>query len=125
MPIDTDQRRQMFLVFKEAMHNAVRHSRCTEIHVDFGLEAQHLVLQVTDNGAGFYADGATEGHGLTSMYARARAIGGALQVTSSRSEGDRSLRDFAGQPHHWTPKGTIVLRRDTPLSIDGVGPADL
>ena len=103
MPIDTDQRRQMFLVFKEAMHNAVRHSRCTEIHVDFGLEAQHLVLQVTDNGAGFYADGATEGHGLTSMRPRA-SDRWRLQVTSQPGQGDRLLRDFAGQPHHWTRK---------------------
>ena len=87
VPIDTDQRRQMFLVFKEAMHNAVRHSRCTEIQIDFGLEAQHLVLRVSDNGTGFEADGATEGHGLASMHARTRGIGGALHVTSQPGHG--------------------------------------
>ena len=87
VPIDTDQRRQMFLVFKEAMHNAVRHSRCTEIQIDFGLEAQQLVLRVSDNGTGFDAGGATEGHGLASMHARTRAIGGALQVTSQPGHG--------------------------------------
>jgi len=87
VPIDADQRRQMFLVFKEAVHNAVRHSRCTEIQIDFGLEAQHLVLRVSDNGTGFDAAGATEGHGLASMDARTRAIGGALEVTSRPGRG--------------------------------------
>ncbi len=125
VPIDTDQRRQMFLVFKEAMHNAVRHSRCTEVQIDFGLEAQHLVLRVGDNGTGFDAGGATEGHGLASMHARTRAIGGALHVTSAAgSRDDRSVRDAVGQ-HDRTPKGSIVQRPDDPVSPDGVGPSDL
>jgi signal transduction histidine kinase len=87
VPIDTDRRRQIFLVFKEAVHNAVRHSGCTEIEIDFRLEAQHLVLRVSDNGDGFDTERATEGHGLASMHARIRAIGGGLQVTSQPGHG--------------------------------------
>jgi signal transduction histidine kinase/ligand-binding sensor domain-containing protein len=87
VPIDTDRRRQAFLVFKEAVHNAVRHSRCTEIQIDFGLDAQHVVLRISDNGRGFDAEGATEGHGLASMRARTSAIGGRLDITSRPGHG--------------------------------------
>ncbi len=87
VPIDADQRRQMFLVFKEAVHNAVRHSRCTEIQVDFGLEARHVVLRVSDDGEGFDPDGAADGHGLSSMRARTRAMGGRLDITSQAGHG--------------------------------------
>ncbi len=46
-------RRQVFLIFKEMLHNVLRHSACSEIKIDFSLESGELFLKVRDNGRGF------------------------------------------------------------------------
>src|SRR5262249_20975615 len=55
MRVGTDLRRQLFLIFKEAVNNAVRHSDCTRADIDFAVEKHCLVLQVKDNGKGLNA----------------------------------------------------------------------
>jgi signal transduction histidine kinase/ligand-binding sensor domain-containing protein len=105
VPVDADQRRQMFLIFKEAVHNAVRHSRCTGIQIDLGVEKQHFVLRISDNGDGFDVERAIEGHGLASMNARTRAVGGSLQVTSQLGRGTIVRVDMP------LARSTIGLRR--------------
>jgi signal transduction histidine kinase len=65
-----DLRREVFLVFKESLNNAVRHSRCTEVTMELRLERSRLVLTVADDGQGFDADRAAEGQGLRSMRRR-------------------------------------------------------
>ena len=75
--IDTDERRQMFLVFKEAIHNAVRHS---PVHGSGGRDRSGSAYSYwrSETTAGLRCGGATEGQGLRSMDARARAIGAAF-----------------------------------------------
>ena len=85
--IDTDLRRQMFLIFKEAVHNAVRHSGSTEIHVEISPQNRRLVMRVYDNGRGFDRGESNNGHGLGSMEARARALGGRLEIVSEAGRG--------------------------------------
>ena len=87
VPIEADLRRQAFLIFKEAIHNAVRHSRCTEVDVEIGVQHRHLTLRVTDNGIGFDARLCSEGHGVPSMQARARGMGGRLEIVSEPAGG--------------------------------------
>lgn len=86
--IDVGVRRQAFLIFKEAIHNAVRHSRCSEVQVAVAFQSRRLIVSVVDNGDGF--DGrqpAVEGHGLRSMEARARDLGGRVDVVSAGGRG--------------------------------------
>ena len=66
-PIDADVRRQVFLIFKEVVHNAVRHSACTEVQVEIGVREPPSGAGVSDNGRGFDQRQATAGHGLPSM----------------------------------------------------------
>ena len=68
-------RRDLFLVFKEALNNAVRHSGCTSVLIDFKVERSWLVLTVRDDGRGFDFEKASEGQGLLSMTRRARGLG--------------------------------------------------
>lgn len=82
-----DYRRQYFLVFKEAIHNAVRHARCTEVTVAIALSGRSLVLTITDNGLGFDPTRATPGQGLRSIDERVRAMSGRVTVTSRPGEG--------------------------------------
>ena len=87
VPIDVDLRRHMFLIFKEAVHNAVRHSGCTEVEVEIRVQNRHLLLRVTDNGRGFGAGAVTDGHGVQSMRTRARDMGGDLEIVSAPAHG--------------------------------------
>ncbi|MGH9158700.1 MAG: sensor histidine kinase [Vicinamibacteraceae bacterium] len=89
LPLGADLRRELFLIFKEAVNNVVRHAACTaaeiELHVDAGL----LTLVIADNGKGFRPDEIDEGNGLVSMRRRSRALRGELRIASSPHEGTR------------------------------------
>jgi len=95
LPLKVECRRHLFLLFKEAIHNVVRHSRATEVRVRVSLSAQRLTLEVEDNGVGFdpaaLPSPAQNGQGLSSLERRARAIGATLTLTSPPGAGT-SLR---------------------------------
>ncbi len=80
--LGSEFRRQVFLVFKESVHNAARHSGCKSAEIDLAVDRHDLVLSITDDGAGFDPRVGAEGHGLASMQARAEALGGRLDVSS-------------------------------------------
>jgi signal transduction histidine kinase len=89
--LDADVRRQLYLIFKEAVNNAARHSRCTQAEIEFEVAQDRLLLDVRDNGRGFdpNGDGATSrnGNGLVSMRERARALGGEIEINSQPNLG--------------------------------------
>ena len=85
--VDAELRRQVLLIFKEAIHNAVRHSGCTEVQVDLGLDHRCLVLSISDNGQGFDPRYTPAGHGLHSMEARANSLHGRVEIASVGGRG--------------------------------------
>ena len=80
-------RRDVFLVFKEALNNAARHSGCSRVAVQLRLEGGGLSLRVADDGAGFDPAVESDGQGLASMRRRAKRLGAALEVGSARGKG--------------------------------------
>jgi signal transduction histidine kinase/streptogramin lyase len=80
-------RRELFLIFKEAVNNVVRHSECTEAEIEFTIDGGGVRLQLRDNGRGFDVLSKSDGHGLASMLARAKALGGKLEIGSDRGCG--------------------------------------
>ena len=93
-------RRQVFLIFKEAVNNIIRHSGCTEAVIEFGVEEHQLVLQLRDNGRGLEAGEAGASVGLPTMRRRARDLGGELEVVSSPGQGVTiTLKAPAGTLH--------------------------
>ncbi len=76
-------RRDVLLIFKEAVNNAARHSECTKVAIDFRVEKTKLFLQIKDDGVGFAANSESDGQGLRSMTRRAKALGGGLTIASS------------------------------------------
>lgn len=73
-------RRQVYLVFKEALNNVVRHAACTRVRIALRVEHGVLSLRVEDNGRGFDPATARPGEGLASLRARATTLGGTLAV---------------------------------------------
>jgi two-component sensor histidine kinase len=80
-------RRDVFLIFKEAVNNVARHSGCAKAAIEVSVENGCLVLSVSDDGKGFDATGASEGEGLLSMQQRAESFGGALEINSREGNG--------------------------------------
>ena len=106
LPISADKRRHVFLIFKESLNNVVRHAECRHVAIDFRVNHDGLVLRVADdglglahahNGHGMSEAGANasanvgDGHGLASMHARARELGGTLAVTTEPAGGTTLL----------------------------------
>jgi len=82
-----DLRRDVFLIFKEAVNNAARHGRCSNVKILFSAAASGLSLIVEDDGVGFTAVEEDEGQGLPSMRRRAQMMGGKLSVASGEGRG--------------------------------------
>ena len=81
-------RRDLFLAVKEALNNAAKHSRATELTVRIELVGLRLNVVVADNGRGFDpARAGHEGEGLANMKQRMAEIGGNCEIISRPGEG--------------------------------------
>jgi signal transduction histidine kinase len=87
LKLSVGARRDLLLIFKEAVNNAARHSDCSQVAIDFLVEHSVLRLQIKDNGKGIDTDLQAEGQGLRSMKRRAAALGGKLEIDSQAGEG--------------------------------------
>jgi signal transduction histidine kinase len=89
-----EQRRHVYLIVKEALHNVMRHAGATCARLTLSVTHHQLTAEIQDNGRGFAlpaaagpAKGARPGYGLGSMRARAAKIGGSLQIESQPGHG--------------------------------------
>jgi ligand-binding sensor domain-containing protein/signal transduction histidine kinase len=99
LKLGADMRREIYLVFKEAVNNIVRHADCTQAEIDFSYERDWLALRVSDNGKGLPEGESGAGHGLLNMQARAKALGGAVSIASAAGQGTAIvLRVPLGRP---------------------------
>jgi ligand-binding sensor domain-containing protein/two-component sensor histidine kinase len=90
-------RRQVFLIFKECIHNAARHSRCTAVIAELKADRE-VALLVEDNGTGLRPDEKASalrgGTGIPNMQKRSQELGGRMQFTSNPGEGCRIAIHF-------------------------------
>ncbi len=88
--LSSDVRLCLFRVAQEALQNAIKHSRATELAMDLSGTSDGLTLTVVDNGVGFDVDAAWKtGIGLGSMSEHLQAVGGSLTITSRPEHGTR------------------------------------
>jgi signal transduction histidine kinase/ligand-binding sensor domain-containing protein len=85
--LEVDMRRDIYLIFKEAINNAARHAGCSRVQVDLQSHGAQLILTVIDDGAGFDAAVETDGNGLVSMRRRAERLGARFEIRSRPGEG--------------------------------------
>jgi two-component system, NarL family, sensor histidine kinase UhpB len=80
-------RKNLYLVFKEAVNNAAKYSRCSRIDIEVSERERQISMQIKDNGIGFKRDQVRSGNGLKNMEERARQIGGSLTISSEEGKG--------------------------------------
>ncbi len=85
--LGVDVRRDLLLIFKEAVNNSARHSGCSRVDIDLRVEGPRLVLSLVDNGSGFDTSLESDGQGLMSMRRRAHRLKGTLEIASSAGAG--------------------------------------
>jgi len=82
-------RRNLFLIYKELLHNVVKHAEATKVEIALTRMNGTLQLQVADNGKGFGEEKVGNGNGLKSMRARAGELDGQLEINSGPERGTR------------------------------------
>jgi signal transduction histidine kinase len=90
-PVDAAVLQQIFLIAREALLNALRHSDAKRIEVEIHYSPRKLRVTVRDDGTGIDAQLLHSGRkahwGLTVMRERAAHIGGRLRIRSRRAAG--------------------------------------
>lgn len=87
MKLNIEQRRNLYLIFKESVNNAIKYADCSELTVSLSIIGRQLSIQIDDNGRGFEPTLIRSGNGLTNLKTRAQDIGGTIQISSSPGVG--------------------------------------
>jgi len=95
--ITAETRHNLFLAFKEALNNVLKHAGAREVRVALALHADAFAISITDDGRGFDPAAAVaptpgrlvSGHGLPNIHRRLTSIGGRCEITSSPGQGTR------------------------------------
>lgn len=84
-------RHHVFLAFKEAIHNIVRHASAAEVKIQLIIHSKTCELVIADNGCGFHpaaAGGRSRGgHGLANLRKRMADVGGQCNIHSRPRSG--------------------------------------
>jgi Y_Y_Y domain/Two component regulator propeller len=78
-----DQRRDLFLVFKESIANILKHSGARKVFIKIMNIKKQLHVSITDDGKGFDISKPTHRHGIQNMHARIKKWQGKLTIESS------------------------------------------
>ena len=86
--VDSQHRHQLFLAFKEALTNVVRHSGATEVRLSIHAGQDRLNLSIADNGRGLPAGARTEEmNGVANMRMRVEKLNGKFDIASEAGRG--------------------------------------
>jgi PAS domain S-box-containing protein len=88
--LSDDIRGELVTTMREGLGNVARHARASEAAVVVQVDDGHVTLTVADNGVGpppASSGGGTAGHGLPSLKARARALGGTCTLEPATPTG--------------------------------------
>ena len=100
--LTSEVRHNLFLAFKEALHNVVKHSGASETSIRLTTGSKSFELVVEDNGRGFKSDISREhlpndsarlsaGNGLENMARRLAEIHGLCQIQSAPGQGTKVI----------------------------------
>lgn len=74
---------EIWEMFKEAILNAEKHSRCSEILIKSSVVGDLWITSVSDNGVGLQATkGRDDSYGITGIIERAESIGATIEISS-------------------------------------------
>ncbi len=82
-----DQRKDFFLMFKEAVNNVVKYANAQTVRIEIK-EVNHIIqMSIEDDGIGFDDSRITSSNGLKNMRTRALALNGHMEISSVLGKG--------------------------------------
>jgi two-component system, NarL family, sensor histidine kinase UhpB len=85
--IGMQQRRDLLMIFKEAINNIARHSAATSVTISIEQQHNNILMKIEDNGIGFDTNKITSSSGMKNMKARAEKLAGHFNATSAHGQG--------------------------------------
>ena len=102
MELSGEQRKNLFLILKEAFHNTLKHAEASNCTVEMKVENKKLIIRVFDDGLGNKSEAAEmnrgSGNGLRNMQKRMNEINGNLDIQFS-DEGARLFIELPLKDH--------------------------
>jgi len=97
LPLHAELRHNIFLAYKEALNNTLKHAAATEVNISLKVQPHAFILEIVDNGRGFDrnqlqsapAGRLSGGNGLRNLERRLAAVGGRCQIDTAEAEGTR------------------------------------
>lgn len=87
--LSSEKKQVLLRLLQEFMQNSLKHARCSEIKITMNVKDDILYLLAQDNGIGFDIQQVTIGVGLKNLTAKARELGGNIDIDSKRGFGTR------------------------------------
>ena len=85
--VNTVVKRNLFLVIREGIVNAVKHSGADQFDMTFSQKGTNIQVQLQDNGFGIKSNPSSEGIGMRNMKVRINEIRGTIKFKSIPSKG--------------------------------------
>lgn len=87
LPLPLEHRKNIYLIFKESVNNAVKYAGANNIWVQLSMVGKKIMLLVKDDGKGYNPQQVRPGNGLKNLPLRAAEIGGQLTVIAEAGKG--------------------------------------
>ncbi len=85
--LDVHTRKNIFLIFKETLNNAVKYSEASLININIARLGDELMLTIRDNGKGFDTTRTQNGNGLGNLRERSKEMNATLEIKSAPEQG--------------------------------------
>ncbi len=89
-----EQRKNLYLFFKEAINNAAKYSHANKVAVCIEHKDHQITMEINDNGNGFDTAAIFNGNGMNSLKKRAGELNASFNITSSINEGTAVRLEF-------------------------------
>jgi signal transduction histidine kinase len=97
--LNVEQRKEIYLIFKEAITNAAKYSGTAEMLITLSENNGLLNMEIRDKGAGFDPQNVVHGNGLKNMKTRASRIGAEFHIESLKGQGTNIVLRLTLSPH--------------------------
>jgi signal transduction histidine kinase/ligand-binding sensor domain-containing protein len=87
MRLDMQSRKNIYLIAKEAIHNAIKYSNASHLKLSATSSDRQLHIVIEDNGSGFDISSVKRGNGLNNMMQRAVEIGADCNIKAIPATG--------------------------------------
>lgn len=82
-----EQRRDLFLIFKESLNNIQKHAAATSVSIYLFIEKDNLKLHITDDGKGFDTTKPSSRNGISNIKKRVSRWNGTVSIHSENGRG--------------------------------------